>query len=102
MISPSKQNRVQRSHIHGTQKVFISSATFHSTLDLPHMSHVKHRAAVSPSSLDAWLCCLVEINPQTGQPDYSEQWAAYYRQMGWHEQADAILKNAGTGAAPVQ
>ncbi|ESO06280.1 hypothetical protein HELRODRAFT_188314 [Helobdella robusta] len=32
------------------------------------------------------------INPQTGQPDYSLQWADYYRQQGMHEQAQAILQ----------
>ncbi|KAI1719781.1 KH domain-containing protein [Ditylenchus destructor] len=30
------------------------------------------------------------INPQTGQPDYSAQWAEYYRQMGMHDQAGLI------------
>lgn len=30
------------------------------------------------------------INPQTGQPDYSAQWAEYYRTMGMHEQAALI------------
>lgn len=32
------------------------------------------------------------VNPQTGQPDYSAQWAEYYRSMGMHEQA-AIIEN---------
>lgn len=39
------------------------------------------------------------INPVTGQPDYSEAWAAYYRQMGLHDQADAILAQARQSAA---
>lgn len=30
------------------------------------------------------------INPQTGQPDYSAQWAEYYRSMGMHDQAAVI------------
>lgn len=38
-------------------------------------------AAVQPS-----------INPQTGQPDYSQAWIEYYRSLGMHEQADAILR----------
>jgi len=45
---------------------------------------------------------VIEMNPATGQPDYSEQWAAYYRQMGWHEQADSILKNAANGGGAGQ
>lgn len=32
------------------------------------------------------------VNPQTGQPDYSAQWAEYYRSMGMHEQA-ALIEN---------
>ncbi|CAD6189421.1 unnamed protein product [Caenorhabditis auriculariae] len=32
------------------------------------------------------------INPQTGQPDYSAQWAEYYRSVGLHEQA-AMVEN---------
>ncbi|TKR72978.1 hypothetical protein L596_020354 [Steinernema carpocapsae] len=44
------------------------------------------------------------INPQTGQPDYSAQWAEYYRSMGMHEQAQMIeqqLKQGG-GGGPAQ
>ena len=33
------------------------------------------------------------INPATGQPDYSAQWAEYYRTMGMHEQANMIEVN---------
>lgn len=32
----------------------------------------------------------VPVNPATGQPDYSAQWAEYYRTMGMHEQANLI------------
>jgi far upstream element-binding protein len=32
------------------------------------------------------------INPQTGQPDYSQAWIEYYRSLGMHDQADAILR----------
>ena len=41
------------------------------------------------------------INPQTGQPDYSAQWAEYYRNMGMHEQAakiEAQMRGGGGGA----
>jgi far upstream element-binding protein len=45
------------------------------------------------------------INPQTGQPDYSAQWAEYYRTMGMHEQANLIdqqLKQNAAAAAAAQ
>ena len=32
----------------------------------------------------------VNINPSTGQPDYSAQWADYYRNMGMLREAEAI------------
>uniref|UniRef100_A0A1B0GQ72 K Homology domain-containing protein n=1 Tax=Phlebotomus papatasi TaxID=29031 RepID=A0A1B0GQ72_PHLPP len=32
----------------------------------------------------------VQINPSTGQPDYSQQWIEYYRSMGLHREADII------------
>ncbi len=39
---------------------------------------------------------------QTGQPDYSAQWADYYRSMGMTREADAIeAARAGGGAAAV-
>lgn len=31
-----------------------------------------------------------QVNPSTGQPDYSQQWIEYYRSMGMHEQAAVI------------
>ena len=30
------------------------------------------------------------MNPQTGQADYSAQWAEYYRSMGMVKEAEAI------------
>ena len=32
----------------------------------------------------------VAVNPQTGQADYSAQWAEYYRSMGMVKEAEAI------------
>ncbi|XP_046385653.1 far upstream element-binding protein 2 isoform X2 [Ischnura elegans] len=32
----------------------------------------------------------VQVNPQTGQPDYSIQWAEYYRSLGMHREAEMI------------
>ena len=39
------------------------------------------------------------INPQTGQPDYSQAWVEYYRSLGMHDQAEAILRQTQTGQA---
>lgn len=39
------------------------------------------------------------INPSTGQPDYSAQWAEYYRNMGMHDQAAKIEAQMRGGAA---
>lgn len=32
----------------------------------------------------------VQVNPVTGQPDYSLQWAEYYRSLGMHREAEVI------------
>lgn len=37
------------------------------------------------------------INPQTGQPDYSQAWVEYYRSLGMHAEAEAILRQTQTG-----
>lgn len=39
----------------------------------------------------------VQVNPQTGQPDYSAQWAEYYRSLGRHREADMIEQQAKQG-----
>lgn len=39
------------------------------------------------------------INPQTGQPDYSAQWAEYYRSLGMHDQAAMIEQQAKANQA---
>jgi far upstream element-binding protein len=36
----------------------------------------------------------VSVNPATGQPDYSNQWAEYYRSMGMTREAEAIEQQA--------
>lgn len=41
----------------------------------------------------------VQINPSTGQPDYSLQWAEYYRSLGMHREAEMIEQQAKTKAA---
>lgn len=35
-----------------------------------------------------------QINPQTGQADYSAQWADYYRSLGMHREAEMIEQQA--------
>ncbi|CAG9853562.1 unnamed protein product [Phyllotreta striolata] len=36
----------------------------------------------------------VQMNPSTGQPDYSMQWAEYYRSLGMHREAEIIEQQA--------
>lgn len=45
---------------------------------------------------------LSAINPQTGQADYSQAWAEYYRQQGMHYQANLILQQAAQQPAGAQ
>lgn len=48
----------------------------------------------------------VPINPQTGQPDYSQQWIEYYKSMGMTREAEMIEQQIKTraqgGGAPAQ
>nr|CAD7427523.1 unnamed protein product [Timema monikensis] len=47
----------------------------------------------------------VQVNPATGQPDYSIQWAEYYRSLGMHREAEMIEQQAKAskqGMAPQQ
>ena len=39
------------------------------------------------------------MNPQAGQPDYSAQWAEYYRNMGMMREAEAIEQQSKLKAA---
>ncbi|XP_003425215.1 far upstream element-binding protein 3 isoform X2 [Nasonia vitripennis] len=41
----------------------------------------------------------VQIDPNTGQPDYSAQWAEYYRSMGLHREAEMIEQQAKQNAS---
>jgi len=36
----------------------------------------------------------VQVNPATGQPDYSMQWAEYYRSLGMMREAEMIEQQA--------
>lgn len=36
----------------------------------------------------------VQINPATGQPDYSQQWIDYYRSLGLMREAEAVEQQA--------
>lgn len=48
----------------------------------------------------------VQINPSTGQPDYSQQWIEYYKSMGLHREAEMIEQQLkakqAAGAAAAQ
>lgn len=51
-------------------------------------------AAATPGSAAA---VQATINPSTGQADYSQAWVEYYRSLGMHDQAEAILAQSRTG-----
>ncbi|MFH4980029.1 hypothetical protein AB6A40_006738 [Gnathostoma spinigerum] len=59
--------------------------------------------AVQPQPQPTQTSAAPTVNPQTGQPDYSAQWAEYYRSMGMHEQAalieNQVKQNAAAAAA---
>lgn len=44
----------------------------------------------------------VQVNAQTGQADYSAQWAEYYRSMGMHREAEMIEQQAKQQQAQVK
>lgn len=43
----------------------------------------------------------MQVNPQTGQPDYSVQWVEYYRSLGMHREADLIEQQAKANKVPL-
>ncbi|MCP9265117.1 Far upstream element-binding protein 1 [Dirofilaria immitis] len=65
----------------------------------------QYQQPVQPQPQPAQTSAAPAVNPQTGQPDYSAQWAEYYRSMGMHEQAAVIenqLKQNAAAAAAAQ
>lgn len=42
----------------------------------------------------------VQVNPATGQPDYSAQWIEYYRSLGMMKEAEMIESQVRGGGAP--
>ena len=52
------------------------------------------QSAVSQPAATPAASSAPAINPQTGQPDYSAQWAEYYRNLGMHDQANMIEQQA--------
>lgn len=48
----------------------------------------------APTDPNAVNQATVQINPATGQPDYSAQWAEYYRSLGMHRDAEMIEQQA--------
>lgn len=66
-------------------------ATFPSSAASVAASAAQPTAAVTATAPSA---AAPSINPQTGQPDYSAEWAAYYRSLGLHDQAALIEQQA--------
>lgn len=64
-------------------------ATSGTSMAAPAVAAPQQATAVATASSSA-----PSINPQTGQPDYSSQWAQYYRSLGLHEQAALIEQQA--------
>uniref|UniRef100_A0A915PJM8 K Homology domain-containing protein n=1 Tax=Setaria digitata TaxID=48799 RepID=A0A915PJM8_9BILA len=65
----------------------------------------QYQQPAQPQPQPAQTSAAPAVNPQTGQPDYSAQWAEYYRSMGMHEQAALIenqLKQNAAAAAAAQ
>lgn len=56
-------------------------------------------SATSAGSTATAAASQPSINPQTGQADYSQAWVEYYRSLGMHEQAEAILRQTQAAQA---
>uniref|UniRef100_A0A183BUR3 Far upstream element-binding protein 2 n=1 Tax=Globodera pallida TaxID=36090 RepID=A0A183BUR3_GLOPA len=80
----------------GTIQTAVSQAAqLHPSQVQPQQIHQQQAAIAQPqqavsAGIGAISSAAPTINPQTGQPDYSAQWADYYRTMGMHEQASLI------------
>ncbi|KAL3082979.1 hypothetical protein niasHS_010781 [Heterodera schachtii] len=82
----------------GTIQTAVSQAAqLHSTQMQQQQIHQQQQATIAQpqQAVSAGMGAVSSsggpaINPQTGQPDYSAQWAEYYRTMGMHEQAALI------------
>jgi far upstream element-binding protein len=58
-------------------------------------------AAADTATATATTSAQPSINPTTGAADYSQAWVEYYRSLGMHEQAEAILRQqSATSATP--
>ncbi|VDM46938.1 unnamed protein product [Toxocara canis] len=63
------------------------------------MHYQQPGAQQQPLSQSAQFTTTPTVNPHTGQPDYSAQWAEYYRSIGMHDQATAIENHLRINAA---
>ncbi|GMT02845.1 hypothetical protein PENTCL1PPCAC_25019, partial [Pristionchus entomophagus] len=87
----------------GYQAAAAAAAVQQQYAQQPAVQQVQQQPAAAAAAAPAGTPA---INPSTGQPDYSAQWAEYYRNMGMHDQAAKIEAQmrggvaGGAGGAP--